>query len=65
MQGKKEGKDRESIQSSSTSDQGYHGNVTHTQLNVANENQEVSHFPAGDHKASIYRRMRKNVDQDT
>ena len=29
------------------------GKVTNSQLDITNENQEVSPFPAGDHKASI------------
>ena len=35
------------------------GKVTNSQLDITNENQEVSPFPAGDHKASINRRARK------
>ena len=35
---------------------GSHGKVTTSQLYITNESQEVSPFPAGDHKASIYRR---------
>ena len=31
------------------------GNVTNSQLNTTNESQEVSPFPAGDHKAHINR----------
>ena len=33
-----------------------HGKVTKTQLNITNESQEVSPFPAGDHKAAMNRR---------
>ena len=33
-----------------------HGKVTKTQLNITNKNQEVSPFPAGDHKAAMNRR---------
>ena len=32
------------------------GKVTHSQLDITNESQEVSPFPAGDHKASTNRR---------
>ena len=32
------------------------GKVTTSQLDITNESQEVSPFPAGDHKASIKRR---------
>ena len=39
--------------------QGTNGNVTSSQLDITNESQEVSPFPAGDHKASINRRTRK------
>ena len=53
---KKEGKDQESIQSSTTPDQVTYGKVTMSQLDITNESQEVSPFPAGDHKASTNRR---------
>ena len=39
------------------------GKVTNSQLDATNESQEVSPFPAGDHKAHIHRhaqRHRKN-----
>ena len=36
------------------------GKVTTSQLDFTNESQEVSPFPAGDHKASINRRARKH-----
>ena len=36
------------------------GKVTNSQLDITNESQEVSPFPADDHKASINRRIRKN-----
>ena len=54
---KKEDRDQESIQSSTTPDQGYHGKVTTSQLEITNESQEISPFPAGDHKASTNRRV--------
>ena len=34
--------------------------VTTSQLDITNESQEVSHFPADDHKASIIRRAQKH-----
>ena len=36
------------------------GKVTTSQLDITNESQEVSPFPAGDHKVSINRRARKH-----
>ena len=39
--------------------------VTTAQLDINNESQEVSHFPAGDHKASISRRARKHNKNKT
>ena len=45
---KKEGKDQESIQSITTPDPGYQWEVTTSQLDITNESQEVSPFPAGD-----------------
>ena len=35
------------------------GKVTNSQIDITTECQEVSHFPAFDHKASINRRARK------
>ena len=35
------------------------GKVTNSQLDTTNENQEVSTFPAGDHKAHINRRAQR------
>ena len=35
------------------------GKVTTSQLDITNESQEVSLFPAGDHKASTNRRAQK------
>ena len=54
---KKEGKDQESIHSSTTPDPGYQwesDNVTNR--HITNESQEVSPFSAGDHKATTNRR---------
>ena len=39
--------------------------VTTSQLDITNESQEVSPFPAGDHKASINRRACKNNENKT
>ena len=36
------------------------GKVTTSQLDITNESQEVSPFPAGDHKASINRCTQKH-----
>ena len=36
------------------------GKVTNSQLDTTNENQEVSPFPAGDHKAHINRRVQRH-----
>ena len=38
--------------------------VTDSQLDITNESQEVSSFPAGDHKASINRRARKHNETE-
>ena len=51
---KKDGKDQESIQSSTTPDPGYHMGKWQ-QLNITNKTQEVSPFPACDHKAAMNR----------
>ena len=47
----KEGKDQESIQSSTTPDPGYQW-----ESDITNESQEVGPFPAGEHKAPTSRR---------
>ena len=36
------------------------GKVTTAQLDITNENQEVSTFPAGDHKSTIDRRAKQD-----
>ena len=41
------------------------GKVTTSQLGITNESQEVSPFPAGDHKASITRRAQKDDKNKT
>ena len=56
---KKEGKDQEWIQSSTTPDPGYQWESDIT-LDITNESQEVSPFPAGDHKASTNRQAWKH-----
>ena len=57
---KKEDKDQESIQSSPHLTQGTNGKVSTSQLDITNESQEVSPFPAGNHKASINRCAREH-----
>ena len=47
---------RESIQSSTTPDPGYQWESDKLTAVTTNESQEVSSFPAGDHKAHINRR---------
>ena len=59
------GKDQESIQSSTKLTQDTNGKVTTSQLDITNESQEVSPFPAGDHKASINRRAQKHNKNKT
>ena len=41
------------------------GKVTNSQVDTTNESQEVSPFPAGDHKAHIYRRTQMQSKQKT
>ena len=41
------------------------GKVTNSQLDTTNENQEVSPFPAGDHKAHINRRSQRHSKRKT
>ena len=41
------------------------GNVTNSWLDTTNERQEVSHFPAGDHKAHINRRAQRHSKHKT
>ena len=49
-------KDQESTQSSTTPDPGYQWESDKLTEDTTNESQEVSPFPAGDHKAHINRR---------
>ena len=66
LQSKKPGKDQESIQSSIPHlTQDTNGKVTTSLLGFTNESQEVSPFQAGDHKASINRRARKQNKNKT
>ena len=41
------------------------GKVTNSQLDTTNESQEVSPFPAGDHKAHINRRTQRHTKHKT
>ena len=41
------------------------GKVTNSQLDTTNESQEVSSFPAGDHKAHISRRAQRHSKHKT
>ena len=41
------------------------GKVTNSQLDTKNESQEVSPFPAGDHKAHINRRTQRHSKHKT
>ena len=41
------------------------GKVTNSQLDTTNESQEVSPFPAGDHKAQIKRRTQRHSKHKT
>ena len=41
------------------------GKVTNSQLDTTNESQEVSPFPAGDHKAHINRRAQRHGKHET
>ena len=41
------------------------GKVTNSQLDTTNESQEVSPFPAGDHKAHINRRPQRHSKHKT
>ena len=59
IQSKKNGEDQETIQSSTTPNPGYHMGKyqkynKHT-INITNKSQEVSPFPAGNHKAAMNR----------
>ena len=45
--------------------QNTNGKVTNSQLDTTNESQEVSPFPAGDHKAHINRRYQRHSKHKT
>ena len=62
---KKGGKDQESIQSSTTPDPGYQWESDKLTVDTTNESQEVSPFPAGDHKAQINRRAQRHSKHKT
>ena len=47
LENKKDDKDQETIQSSTSPDPGYYKNT----INITNKSQEASLFPAGSHKA--------------
>ena len=53
---KKEGRDQESIQSSTTPDPGYQWESDNVTIDITNESRVVSLFTAGDHKTSTNRR---------
>ena len=56
VKSKEEGQDQESILSSTTTDTGYHMvSDNNTRRHHIQENQEVSPFPADDHKAEMNR----------
>ena len=62
---KKEGNIRNRYNQAPQLTQDTYGKVTTSQLVITNESQEVSPFPAGDHKASINRRTRKHNKNKT
>ena len=53
------------MQSSTTPTKDTNEKVTNLQLDTTNESQEVSPFPAGDHKAHINRRARRHSKYNT
>ena len=59
-QSKKEGKDQESILSSTTSDPGYQWESDNFTISHHKREPKGSPFPAGDHKASINRCAQKH-----
>ena len=64
-QSKKGCKDQESIQSSTTPDPGYQWESDKLTVDTTNKSQEVSPFPAGDHKAHINRRAQRHSKHKT
>ena len=53
---KKDGKDKETVQSSTTPDLGHHMESNTITVNITNKSQEASPFTSGDHKAAMNRR---------
>ena len=53
------------MQSSTTPDPGYQWESDKLSVDTTNETQEVSPFPAGDHKAHINRRAQKHSKHKT
>ena len=64
-QSKKGCKDQESIQSSTTPDPGYQRESDKLTEDTTNKSQEVSPFPASDHKAHINRRAQRHSKHKT
>ena len=62
---KKEGNDQESIHSSTTPGPGNQWESDNFTIRNHNDSQEVSPFPAGDHKVSINRRSPKHSKNKT
>ena len=58
-------KDQESIQSSTTPGPGYQCESDKLTEDTTNESQEVSPFPAGDHKAHINRHAQRHNKHKT
>ena len=58
-------KDQESIQSSTTPDPGYQWESDKLTVGTTDESQEVSLFPAGNHKAHIKRRAQRHSKHKT
>ena len=63
--GKKAGKDQESIQSNTIPDPGYQLESNKLTIDIKNESQEASPFPAGDNKAPISRCAQKHNKEIT
>ena len=56
MQSKKDSKDQELIQSSTTPVTGYQMGKYQITINITNKTQQVNSYPSGDHKAAMNRR---------
>ena len=56
---------QESIQSSTTPDPGYQWESDKLTVDTTNESQEVSPFPAGEHKVHINRRAQRHSKHKT